>query len=81
VNKEEMTRWLYDRFIEKEQMLDKFYKTGTFPSQEFCRSRAPTAPQVVAQDPLRFFILHLFFITSSYIHYHMLTYFFSYFFM
>lgn len=63
---EEMTQWLYKKFEEKERMLDLFYKTGKFPVKQF--SQAPVQPHVVAQDCLRFLILHLFFITSTYIH-------------
>lgn len=74
---EEMTKWLYDRFIEKERMLDAYYKTGQFPIREYSNSPAP--PHEVSQDALRFAILHLFFITSTYIHFQMLSYVFSYF--
>lgn len=63
---EAMSQWLYSRFVEKEHMLDMFYKTGEIPSEQYCK--APTPPQVVQQDCLRFFILHLFFITSTYVH-------------
>ncbi|XP_069360043.1 acyl-CoA:lysophosphatidylglycerol acyltransferase 1-like [Maniola hyperantus] len=30
---EGMTQWLYDRFIEKDKMLEEFYRTGHFPSK------------------------------------------------
>ncbi|GLV37193.1 hypothetical protein CBL_01977 [Carabus blaptoides fortunei] len=63
---EEMTSWLYARFEEKEHMLEVFYRTGDIPSEQYCQS--PTPPQLVTQDCLRFFILHLFFITSTYVH-------------
>ncbi|XP_015513986.2 acyl-CoA:lysophosphatidylglycerol acyltransferase 1 isoform X1 [Neodiprion pinetum] len=65
-----LTKWLYDRWVEKEALLENFYKYGTFP-------QAPGTPQngsKIQQDPLRFLVLHLFFITSSYIHYNMLAY-------
>ncbi len=29
---EALTKWLNDRFVEKEEMLDVFYKTGKFPT-------------------------------------------------
>lgn len=74
---EAMTKWLYDRFVEKEQLLDAYYKTGKFPTEGFCAS--PVPPQEVSQDCLRFAILHLFFITSSYIHFQLLSYVMSYF--
>jgi lysophosphatidylglycerol acyltransferase 1 len=72
-----MTKWLYDRFVEKEELLDAYYKTGKFPTEGFCAS--PIPPQEVSQDCLRFAILHLFFITSSYIHFQLLSYVVSYF--
>jgi lysophosphatidylglycerol acyltransferase 1 len=72
-----MTKWLYDRFVEKEKLLDAYYKTGKFPIDGFCAS--PVPPQEVSQDCLRFAILHLFFITSSYIHFQLLSYVVSYF--
>ncbi|XP_021916095.1 acyl-CoA:lysophosphatidylglycerol acyltransferase 1-like [Zootermopsis nevadensis] len=74
---EAMTKWLYDRFVEKEELLDAYYKTGKFPVEGFCAS--PIPPQEVSQDCLRFAILHLFFITSSYIHFQLLSYVVSYF--
>ncbi|XP_063238581.1 acyl-CoA:lysophosphatidylglycerol acyltransferase 1-like [Bacillus rossius redtenbacheri] len=69
---EAMTKWLYDRFVEKERFLDLFYRTGQLPVDKFCT--APVPPQEVSQDALRFAILHLFFITSTYLHYQMLCY-------
>ncbi|KAJ0175945.1 hypothetical protein K1T71_008119 [Dendrolimus kikuchii] len=71
---EGMTQWLYDRFIEKDKMLEEFYKTGKFPSKE-------TSSQVVRQvrqDNLRYLILHIFFIASSLVQYKMLSAAFSY---
>ncbi|XP_028175252.1 acyl-CoA:lysophosphatidylglycerol acyltransferase 1-like [Ostrinia furnacalis] len=63
---EGMTNWLYDRFIEKDKMLEEFYRTGSFPSgsnTNVCRT--------VRQDNLRYLILHLFFIASTFIQYKM----------
>ncbi|CAO1434415.1 unnamed protein product [Diamesa hyperborea] len=62
---EPLTAWLYDRFIEKEELLSNYYATGSFAYP----SEAP--PTVVHQDLLRFFLIHLFFITSSYLHFQM----------
>lgn len=61
---ESLTRWLYDRFFEKEKMLEEFYRNGTFSC-----SSSVTLPTVVQQDLLRMLLIHLFFITSSYVHY------------
>lgn len=69
---ESLTKWLYDRFIEKNQILSGFYQTGSF--------QYPTAntPTIVQQDPLRYIILHIFFITSTYIHIQMLSMLYNY---
>lgn len=66
-DEEPLTKWLYDRFVEKEELLENFYNTGSFayPSE--------VQPTVVSQDLLRFFLIHLFFITSSYLHFQMLS--------
>ncbi|XP_052742266.1 acyl-CoA:lysophosphatidylglycerol acyltransferase 1 [Bicyclus anynana] len=40
---EGMTQWLYDRFIEKDKMLEEFYRTGQFPSKD-------SSTQVVRQE-------------------------------
>ncbi|KAK7603207.1 hypothetical protein V9T40_003206 [Parthenolecanium corni] len=71
---EGMTKWLFDRWVEKEKMLETFYRTGDFPYESFCPSGKPMAPQVVRQDCLKFFILHVFFIASSYVHYQLIVY-------
>ncbi|XP_073946437.1 plexin A isoform X2 [Choristoneura fumiferana] len=64
---EGMTQWLYDRFIEKDKMLEEYYRTGEFPT------KSNTLPTVrpVRQDNLRYFILHSFFIASTYVQYRM----------
>ncbi|VVC96146.1 unnamed protein product [Leptidea sinapis] len=60
---EGMTQWLYDRFIEKEKILEEFYRTGQFPS----KSNTPLVFRPVRQDNVRYLILHLFFIASTFI--------------
>lgn len=59
---EALTKWLFERWHEKEKILEDFYKTGTFS--------IPVAmpPIVVQQDMLRILIINLFFITSTYVH-------------
>ncbi|XP_065095556.1 acyl-CoA:lysophosphatidylglycerol acyltransferase 1-like [Ochlerotatus camptorhynchus] len=64
---ESLTQWLYDRFIEKEKLLEEFYRTGVFP----CGSSS-MLPTVIQQDLLRFLLIHLFFITSTYVHYQLI---------
>lgn len=57
-----LTKWLFDRWVEKERMLEIFYKTGEFPLPD------NNIPQPVKQDLLRFIMLHLMFIASTYFH-------------
>ncbi|XP_066583911.1 acyl-CoA:lysophosphatidylglycerol acyltransferase 1-like [Prorops nasuta] len=65
-----LSKWLFDRWAEKETMLDNFYKHGSFLGDQGPVSEGSK----IHQDPLRFLVLHLFFITSSYIHYNMFAY-------
>lgn len=58
-----LTTWLFDRWTEKEAILEEYYRTGTFTYP------GVNPPTVVEQDVLRFLIINLFFITSSYVHY------------
>ncbi|RZF39168.1 hypothetical protein LSTR_LSTR005796 [Laodelphax striatellus] len=69
---EQLMKWLFARWEEKEKILSHYYQTGELPVKEYCTS--PMPPQRVIQDGLRFFILHMFFITSTYLHYRLLTY-------
>lgn len=55
-----MTKWLYDRFIEKDKMLEEFYRTGKFPPRG-----TPPLVRPVRQDNLRYLVVHLFYIAST----------------
>uniref|UniRef100_A0A8D9B0Y4 Acyl-CoA:lysophosphatidylglycerol acyltransferase 1 n=1 Tax=Cacopsylla melanoneura TaxID=428564 RepID=A0A8D9B0Y4_9HEMI len=77
--KEELTRWLYDRWEEKEHMLDAFYRSGQFPSRHTGYSSSPLPPTQLAQSPLRFLMLHLLFMTSSFFHYKLIEFGYAYF--
>lgn len=68
IPKDEMalTQWLYDRFIEKNTLLENFYKHGVF-----YMDRTSNAT-IIHQDVLRFLLINIFFITSTYFHYQML---------
>uniref|UniRef100_A0A182P9A3 Phospholipid/glycerol acyltransferase domain-containing protein n=1 Tax=Anopheles epiroticus TaxID=199890 RepID=A0A182P9A3_9DIPT len=59
---ESLTQWLYNRFYEKEKLLEEFYRTGSWPAS------CTIPPTIVHQDLLRFLLIHLFFITSTYVH-------------
>ncbi|XP_053980514.1 acyl-CoA:lysophosphatidylglycerol acyltransferase 1-like isoform X2 [Hylaeus anthracinus] len=65
-----LSKWLYDRWVEKEALLENFYKYGTFLGTQASSNEGSK----IHQDPLRFLVLHLFFITSSYIHYNIFAY-------
>ncbi|CAH3976680.1 unnamed protein product [Pieris brassicae] len=65
---EAMTNWLYDRFIEKDKMLEEFYRTGQFPS----KGNVPSVSRTVRQDNVRYLILHLFFMASTFMQYKVL---------
>lgn len=58
-----LTTWLFDRWTEKEALLEEYYTTGQF---SYPSTKPPT---VVEQDVLRLLIINLFFMTSSYVHY------------
>lgn len=61
-----LTQWLYDRFIEKNTLLENFYRSGKFYTDRTLNTTD------IPQDYLRFILINLFFITSTYIHYQML---------
>jgi len=64
---EELFAWMVRLYQEKEAMLDAYYKNGKFPHSMFgdsC-SNTETSPRLVRPDPLRFVILHVFFIVSG----------------
>lgn len=67
-----LTTWLYDRWSEKEKMLEEFYKHGRFTFS------TTIPPIVLQQDMLRFLIINLFFITSTYVHLQMFYFILSY---
>ncbi|XP_058805821.1 acyl-CoA:lysophosphatidylglycerol acyltransferase 1-like [Phymastichus coffea] len=71
---EQLSRWLFDRWTEKEALLENFYKHGTFIGTQ----QIDLENSMIQQDPLRYLVLHLFFMTSSYIHYNMISYALSY---
>jgi len=59
---EELFVWMVKLYTEKEEMLDKYYKTGEFPYDIHDKDAQP--PKIIEQDPIRYLIIHLFFITS-----------------
>ena len=49
-------------YTEKEEMLDKYYKTGVFSHDLFDKDAQPS--KIIEQDPFRYLMIHIFYITS-----------------
>ena len=65
---EGIKEWMYKLYYEKETMLEEFDKTGVFPHNKFARNgESSSKPRPLVHDPIRFFVLHVFFLTSSYV--------------
>ena len=64
---ESLFSWMVKLYQEKDEMLDKYYKTGEFPYDMFDTAAQP--PKMIKHDPLRFVIIYMFFIISSYMFY------------
>jgi len=60
---EALFRWMVNLYKEKEDMLEEFYKTGTFPHTMFDKTAAPPTP--IIHNPVRYGLLHAFFITAT----------------
>jgi hypothetical protein len=59
---------MYNLYYEKEEMLEEYKKTGKFPHSKFARNGESTSgPRPLVHDPVKFALLHVFFLTSSYI--------------
>lgn len=66
-NPEELFQWMVRLYQEKEEMLDAYYKTGEFPHAMFSDSSSTENEiRFIQQDPLRFVLLHIFYLVSSY---------------
>jgi lysophosphatidylglycerol acyltransferase 1 len=59
---EELFTWMVKLYTEKEEMLDKYYKTGVFPHDLFDKDAQPS--KIIEQDPFRYLMIHIFYITS-----------------
>jgi len=60
---EELRQWMYNLYIEKEAMLQKFYETGVFPHQMYDKNAAP--PKVLRQDTSQAVLTNLFYVLST----------------
>lgn len=66
-NSEDLFSWMVALYQEKEELLVKFYETGKFPYDNFDPAALP--PKTLYHDPLRFLVIHTFFLCSNYIFY------------
>ncbi|KAF1376748.1 hypothetical protein PFLUV_G00214680 [Perca fluviatilis] len=71
VEAEALTDWLYQRFVEKEELLTHFYSTGSFPSEE---GHKEAASRQMILDPVRLCIIQSFAFASGYMWYSVLWY-------
>lgn len=69
---QELTNWLYDRWVEKERMLETFYKTGRFPDLPSSCSKKIVTPRPVVLSNMWIVVYHLFFISSTLFHIYLL---------
>jgi len=56
-----LLRWLYDRWAEKDQLLDHFYRTGAFPVSP----TDPPAARLLALSDSRCILINTFLIVSA----------------
>nr|XP_040016498.1 acyl-CoA:lysophosphatidylglycerol acyltransferase 1 isoform X1 [Gasterosteus aculeatus aculeatus] len=66
-----LTSWLYQRFVEKEELLTHFYDKGSFPSQDG-QKEAASRPMIL--DPVWLCAIQSFAFASAYIWYSVLQY-------
>jgi len=68
---EELKNWMIRLYQEKEELLGTFYRTGEFPYNQFDPTALP--PKNLYHDPLRFLVIHTFFLFSNYLFYNAAT--------
>ncbi|XP_041106523.1 acyl-CoA:lysophosphatidylglycerol acyltransferase 1-like isoform X1 [Polyodon spathula] len=77
VETEPLTNWLYQRFVEKEELLAHFYETGAFPPPE---GQKEAVSKEMTLDPVWLFLVQSFAFASGYMWYNVLQYFYYVFF-
>jgi lysophosphatidylglycerol acyltransferase 1 len=72
-----LTAWLYERFIEKEELLKEFHETGKFPpsARVNCNHVASVEPasRHIHMDNAQIAMLHVFFLTLTYVEYRVIA--------
>ncbi|XP_052056723.1 acyl-CoA:lysophosphatidylglycerol acyltransferase 1 isoform X1 [Apodemus sylvaticus] len=69
---EDLTSWLYQRFIEKEDLLSHFYKTGAFPPLQ---GQKEAVSREMTLSNMWIFLIQSFAFLSGYLWYHVIQYF------
>lgn len=69
---EDLTSWLYQRFIEKEDLLSHFYKTGAFPPLQ---GQKEAVSREMTLSNMWIFLIQSFAFLSGYLWYHIIQYF------
>ncbi|XP_021053442.1 acyl-CoA:lysophosphatidylglycerol acyltransferase 1 isoform X2 [Mus pahari] len=69
---EDLTSWLYQRFIEKEDLLSHFYKTGAFPPSQ---GQKEAVSREMTLSNMWIFLIQSFAFLSGYLWYHIIQYF------
>ncbi|KAK3792917.1 hypothetical protein RRG08_033767 [Elysia crispata] len=66
-----LTDWLYKRYVEKDKALESFYENGKFSDEVLSERRLlrPMVPHYLQFDMLQNFLVHVFCISSFYLHY------------
>lgn len=77
---ENLRQWMYTLYIAKEKLLEEFYLTGAFPRCG-AGSKPVGKPRELLHDPMRFLLLHFFFIASTYLFWTTCSNAYSYFFL
>ncbi|KAK6489675.1 acyl-CoA:lysophosphatidylglycerol acyltransferase 1-like [Huso huso] len=77
VETEPLTNWLYQRFVEKEELLAHFYETGAFPPPE---GQKEAVSKEMTLDPVWLFLIQSFAFASGYMWFNVLQYFYYVFF-
>uniref|UniRef100_A0A8D3CVL9 Lysophosphatidylglycerol acyltransferase 1 n=1 Tax=Scophthalmus maximus TaxID=52904 RepID=A0A8D3CVL9_SCOMX len=71
VEEQALTDWLYQRFVEKEELLTHFYDTGSFPTPE---GHTVAGSRQMTLDPVWLCIIQSFAFASGYMWYSVLQY-------
>ena len=69
-----LMHWLYERFAEKDRLLDHFYRTGNFPADHANgtimveKSKYDSVVRSVSFSPTLCLLMHAFYILSTFLH-------------